>query len=63
MYRVKVTTVAHDCPIVQELLLVWKTYDETDPTQARKMMESKISNECLLSLQVLCAYRMDNAFD
>jgi len=27
-YKVKVTTVAHDCPIVQELLLVWKTYDE-----------------------------------
>jgi len=30
MYKVKVTTVAHYCMIVQDILLIWKSWDEWD---------------------------------
>lgn len=36
-YKVKVTTVAHDCPVIQELLLMWKTYDEWENGKHRKV--------------------------
>lgn len=37
MYKVKATTVAHYCPVVQELLLVWKTWDEWDNGKHKKI--------------------------
>ena len=37
MYKVKVTTVAHYCPIVQDILLIWKTWDEWDNGKHKKI--------------------------
>ena len=36
-YRVKVTTVAHYCPIMQDLLLVWKSWDEWENGKHKKI--------------------------
>jgi hypothetical protein len=27
-YKVKATTTVHECPVIQDLMLIWKTYDE-----------------------------------
>jgi len=37
MYKVKVTTVAHYCMIVQDILLIWKSWDEWDNGKHKKI--------------------------